>query len=177
MCWTWTFVFLVIKWCSVCKFIWLCGKFVFLCYTILTSLFACSLPKMLIWAFILYIVVGCVRFWSMSTIDSNMVLSVWFRCSMGCLSYVLSTYRQLRQFVNICVGSCRYLFVIIHRVLCMAISSALKLVCNPGSRSEIWIYVLWKGCICRIPLFYVSSGHLNVVLVVYPVAIQMLFSS
>ncbi len=36
---------------------------------------ACSLPSMLMCAFTLYIVVGCVRDFNISTIDVNIVLS------------------------------------------------------------------------------------------------------
>ena len=50
------------------------------------------------------------------------------------------TYRQLRQSVKMAAGSWGYLVVIIFSVLCMAINSALKMVCNPGSLFYIYIY-------------------------------------
>ena len=50
---------------------------------------------------------------------------------------MLITYRQFRQSVNICSSSFGYLVVIILRVLCMAINSALKLVCRPDSLFDI----------------------------------------
>jgi hypothetical protein len=53
---------------------------------------------------------------------------------------VLSTYRQLGQSVNMCAGSFVYLVVINLSVLCMAISSALKLVCRRGSLFDIRSY-------------------------------------
>jgi hypothetical protein len=88
-------------------------------------------------AFTLCIVVGCVRFFSISTIEVNMVLSAWLLWCVGCFICVLSTYIQLRQSVNICAGSFGYLVVISLRVLCMAISSALKHVCRPDNLLEM----------------------------------------
>ena len=41
--------------------------------------------------------------------------------------------------MNMCAGSFLYLVVINLSVLCMAISSALKLVCRPGSLFDIRI--------------------------------------
>ena len=110
--------------------------------------FACSFPTMFVWAFTLYSVVGCVRFFSISTIEVNMVLSAWLLWRVGCFICVLSTYRQFRQSVNICVGSFGYLVVITLSVLCMAISSALKLVWSPCSlfyvciSSFVGLYIL-----------------------------------
>ena len=52
---------------------------------------------------------------------------------------VLITYMQLRQSVKMCAGSCGYLVVIILSVLWIAISSALKMVCKPGSLFDICI--------------------------------------
>ena len=49
------------------------------------------------------------------------------------------TYRQFRQSVKMWAGSWGYLVVIIFIVLCMAISSALKMVCNLGSLFDICI--------------------------------------
>ena len=54
---------------------------------------------------------------------------------------MLSTYRQLRQSVNMCAGSFVYLVVINPSVLCMAINSALKLVCRPNNLFDIHISV------------------------------------
>ena len=94
---------------------------------------ACSFPSMFLCAFTLYIVVGCVRLFSISTIDVSIVLSAWLLWWVGCFICVLSTYMQLRQSVNMCAGSLANLVVISLSVLCMAISSALKHVCRPGS--------------------------------------------
>ena len=38
---------------------------------------ACSFPSMFMCALTLYIVVGCIRFFSISTISVSMVLSAW----------------------------------------------------------------------------------------------------
>ena len=81
--------------------------------------------------------VGCVRFFSIFTISSNMVLSAWLFCWVGCFSCVFRTCIQLRQSVKICAGSFMYLVVISESVSCMAISSALKHVCSPGSLFDI----------------------------------------
>ena len=54
---------------------------------------------------------------------------------------MLITYRQFRQFVNMCAGSFGYLVVINLSVLCIAINSALKLVCRPGSLLDIRISI------------------------------------
>ena len=48
---------------------------------------------------------------------------------------------QFRQSVNMCAGSFGYLVVISLSVLCIAINSALKMVCRPGSLFEIRISV------------------------------------
>jgi hypothetical protein len=95
---------------------------------------------MFVCAFILYIVVGCVRLFSISTIDVNIVLSAWLLWWVGCFICVLSTYRHLRQSINMYVGSFVYLIVINLSVLCMAISSALKLVCRPDNLFFICIH-------------------------------------
>ena len=50
---------------------------------------------------------------------------------------VLITYRQLRQSVKMWAGSWEYLVVINFSVLWIAISSALKVVCRPGSLFDI----------------------------------------
>ena len=112
-------------WCVQIHMIWMQIYISFLvpCFA---SWSACSFPSMFMWALTLYIVVGCVRFFSISTIDVSMVLSAWLLWWVGCFICVLSTYRQLRQSVNMCAGSFGYLVVIIFSVLCMAISSALK---------------------------------------------------
>jgi hypothetical protein len=99
---------------------------------------ACSFPSMFVCAFTLYIVVGCVRFFSISIIDVNKVLSAWLLWWVRCFICVLSTYRQLRQSMNMYAGSFVYLIVINLSVLCMAISSALKLVCRPNN---LFLYV------------------------------------
>ena len=70
-------------------------------------------------AFTLYIVVGCVRFFSISTIDVSIVLSAWLLWWVGCFICVLRTYRQFRQYVNMWAGSLLYLVVINLSVLCM----------------------------------------------------------
>ena len=101
----------------------------------------CSFPSMFLCAFTLFIVVGCVRLFSISTIDVSIVLSAWLLWWVGCFICVLSTYIQLRQSVNMCAGSLAYLVVISLSVLCMAISSALKQVCRPGSLFDMRISV------------------------------------
>ena len=55
---------------------------------------------------------------------------------------MLITYRQFRQSVNMCAGLFKNLVVISLSVLCIAISSALKLICRPGSLFDIRIYIL-----------------------------------
>ena len=102
---------------------------------------ACSFPSMFMYALTLYIVVGCVWLFSISIIDFNIVLSTWLLWWVGCFICELSTYRQLRQSVNMCVGSLAYLVVISLSVLCMTISTALKPVCRPGSLFDIRISV------------------------------------
>ena len=47
----------------------------------------------------------------------SMVLSAWLLCCVGCFICVLMTYIQLRQSVNMWVGSVGNLEVIILRVL------------------------------------------------------------
>ena len=47
------------------------------------SLSACSFPIMFMCALTLYIVVGCVLFFSISTIDVSMVLSAWLLWWLG----------------------------------------------------------------------------------------------
>ena len=44
------------------------------------SMSACSFPSMLVCALTLYIVVGCVRLFSISTMDVSMILSAWLLC-------------------------------------------------------------------------------------------------
>ena len=61
---------------------------------------------------------------------------------VGCLMCVFRLYRQLRQSVNICAGSSGYLVEISLSVLWIAISSARKLVCRPGSLFEICMSAL-----------------------------------
>ena len=72
----------------------------------------------------------------------KIVLSAWLLCIVGCLMCVFRLYRQLRQFVNICAGSFRYLVDINLSILWMAISSARKHVCSPGSLFEICMSIL-----------------------------------
>ena len=62
-----------------------------------------------------------------------MVLSGWLLYSVRCFICVLITYNPLRQFVNMCASSLRYSSLIILRVACIAISSALKVFCRLGS--------------------------------------------
>ena len=62
-----------------------------------------------------------------------MVLSRWLLCLKGCFICVLITYSPLRQFVNKCTGLLGYSSLIIFRVACIAINSALKMFCRPGS--------------------------------------------
>ena len=69
---------------------------------------------------------------------------------------MLVTYRQLRQSVKMWVGSCEYLVVIIFSVLSMAISSALKMVCNPGS-IFIFVFLVLLDYILYTMFFLFSS--------------------
>ena len=62
-----------------------------------------------------------------------MVLFGWLLCSVRCFICVLIIYSPLRQFVNMCIGSLGYSSLIIFRVACIAINSALKMFCRPGS--------------------------------------------
>ena len=62
-----------------------------------------------------------------------MVLSGWLLYSVRCFIFVLITYSPLRQFVNIFAGLLGYSSLIIFRVACIAINSALKMFCRPGS--------------------------------------------
>ena len=55
---------------------------------------------------------------------------------------MLITYRQFRKSVNICASSFGYLVVINLSVLCIAINSALKLVCRPGSLFDIRMSII-----------------------------------
>ena len=52
---------------------------------------------------------------------------------MGCFICDLITYSPLRQSVNMCAGSLGYSSLIILRVACIAINSALKMFCGLGS--------------------------------------------
>ena len=45
----------------------------------------------------------------------------------------LITYSPLRQSVNMCAGSLGYSSLIIFRIACIAINSALKMFCKPDS--------------------------------------------
>ena len=62
-----------------------------------------------------------------------MVLSGWLLCIVGCFICVLITYSPLRQSVNMCAGLLGYSLLIIFRILCIAINSALKMFCRPDS--------------------------------------------
>ena len=59
---------------------------------------------------------------------------------------------QFRQSVNMCAGSFGYLVVISLSVLCIAINSALKMVCRPGSLFDIRISV-FVGLYIPYPAF------------------------
>ena len=76
-------------------------------------------------------------FVSISTISYNMVLLAWLFCWVGYFSCVFSTCMQLRHFVKTCAGSFIYLVVTSESVSWMAIGSALKHVCSPGSLFDI----------------------------------------
>ena len=56
---------------------------------------------MFVCAFTLYIVVGCIRLFSISTIDVNIGLSAWLLWWVGCFICVLSTYivEEVREYV------------------------------------------------------------------------------
>lgn len=60
---------------------------------------------MLVCAFTLCIVVGCVRSVSMFTISFGMILSARLFCKVWCFNWVLIICMQLRQSVKTCAGS------------------------------------------------------------------------
>ena len=62
-----------------------------------------------------------------------MVLFGWLLCIVGCFICVLITYSPVRQSINMCTGSLGYSLLIIFRIACIAINSALKIFCKPGS--------------------------------------------
>ena len=62
-----------------------------------------------------------------------MVLSGWLLCSVRCFICVFITYSPLRQSVKMCAGSLGYTSIIFLRAVCIAINSALKMFCKPGS--------------------------------------------
>ena len=62
-----------------------------------------------------------------------MVLSGWLLCIVGCFICVLITYSPLKQSVNMCAGLLEYSSLIIFRVACIVINSALKMFCRLGS--------------------------------------------
>ena len=51
----------------------------------------------------------------------------------GVFICVLITYNPLRQFVNMYAGSLGYSLLIILRIVCIAINSALKMFCRLSS--------------------------------------------
>ena len=59
---------------------------------------------------------------------------------MRCFICVLIRYSPLRQSVNICVGLLGYSPLIILKVACIAINSALKIFCRPGSLTASSIF-------------------------------------
>ena len=62
---------------------------------------------------------------------------------MRCFICVLITYNPLRQFVNMYVGSLGYSSLIILRVVCIAINSALKMFCRRGSLIASSMFLDW----------------------------------
>ena len=64
-------------------------------------------------------------------------LSGWLLCKVGCFVCVFMRYKTLRQFVNMCAGSFRYVVVRRRRVWCIAMSSARRIFWSPGSISAI----------------------------------------
>ena len=62
------------------------------------------------------------------TIPSQMVLSGWLLCSVGCFIWFFITYRPLRQSVKICAGSFGKSLFIIVRACCMAINFAKNIL-------------------------------------------------
>ena len=86
----------------MCKFIWFDANLYFFFVPYFASWSACSFLSMFVCAFTLYIVVGCVQLFSISTITISIVLSAWLLWWMGCFICVLSTYIQLRQTINTC---------------------------------------------------------------------------
>ena len=70
-----------------------------------------------------------------------MVLSRWLLYNVRCFICVLIMYNPLRQYVNMCVGSLGYSLLIILRIACIAISSALKIFCRPSSLTVSSIFL------------------------------------
>ena len=62
-----------------------------------------------------------------------MVLSEKLLCSVRFFICVLITYSPLRQPVNICARLLGYSSLIIFRIACIAINSALKMFCRRGT--------------------------------------------
>ena len=89
-----------------------------------------SLLSTLACACTLYNVVGQVLCCSNSIISYNMVLFGWLLYSVRCFICVLISYSPLRQFVNMSAGLLEHSPLIILRVACTAINSALKMFCR-----------------------------------------------
>ena len=99
----------------------------------LASAYACSIPSIVVGALTFWSVLVCVRDCNILTIELKIVLCGWLSCIVGCLTWVFSRYRTLRQFVNIWVVSSQYVVVRNWRVWCMAIIYAHRMFCNPNN--------------------------------------------
>ena len=62
-----------------------------------------------------------------------MVLSGWLFCRVRYFICVFITYNPLRQSIKMCAGSLGYSSITFLRAACIAINSALKMFCKPGS--------------------------------------------
>ena len=82
---------------------------------------------------------GCVRIFSILVMAMRVFKSGWLFCRVGCVRCVCKTYKQFMKSVKIYAGSSMFLVVRILSVLYMAISSARKMVCKPGSLFDICI--------------------------------------
>ena len=109
--WSWLQVFLKVVWCTMCKFKRFCNKSIFfygaIFYKFVSFIFVnvgmgfdfikCGGLCLAFWAFLPWMLI---------------FFSGWLLCIIGCFGCVLSTYRQLRQLVNMYAGSFEYLIVI-----------------------------------------------------------------
>ena len=77
------------------------------------TLFAFLLLSILVCACILFSNIGCICCCSISTISIKIILLRWLLYNVGCLIWILMTYRPLRQFENMWLASSKYSILII----------------------------------------------------------------